>query len=284
MPEIIERYLDAGNVERTRTELAFLLKAVRGSYGELELAFRKGRLSVYYRGNSLATIVFRPAGSFYVDIHERFFEGAGLDSNSATALVGRYRRAEVDAKGVHRLLKSANVSKLMRAIREVNHSEELAFEQILITDNPPSPGFLFIDRQVQDRHMQRRLDLLGLRRLSNGRYGFVVVEVKLGKNGELSEAVASQLQTYVDHIKREAEAYSRCYALTYRQRFELGLIGESMPDSIQIDGEHVEGLVAVGGYTQKALAQADSLMASHPDIRVRVFRNRLYSQDGRLFD
>ena len=57
--------------------------------------------------------------------------------------------------------------------------------------------------------MRRRLDLLGLRRLESGRYGLVVIEVKLGKNGELSEAVAEQLEHYVRHIRDEApEAYS----------------------------------------------------------------------------
>jgi len=66
----------------------------------------------------------------------------------------------------------------MKAIRDVNHSEELTFEQILIADNPPSRELLLIDRQVTDHHMRRRLDLLGLRRLESGRYGFVVIEVK----------------------------------------------------------------------------------------------------------
>ena len=64
------------------------------------------------------------------------------------------------------------------AIRDINHSEDLTFEQILIADNPPSPEFLLIDRQVTDHHMHRRLDLLGLRRLEGGRHGFVVIEVK----------------------------------------------------------------------------------------------------------
>src|SRR5450759_4766457 len=56
-------------------DFKFLLKAVAGSYGELELAFRKGRLSVYYRGNSLAVIVFRPADKYRIDIDERFLDG-----------------------------------------------------------------------------------------------------------------------------------------------------------------------------------------------------------------
>jgi len=172
----------------------------------------------------------------------------------------------------------------MKAIRDVNHSEELTFEQILIVDNPPSREFLLIDRQVTDHHMHRRLDLLGLRRLESGRYGFVVIEVKLGKNGELSEAVAEQLEYYVRHIRNEApEAYARCYEKTYAQKRRLGLIdGPRMPDEIEIDGSEVEGIVVVGGYTQEAMAQAERLMASHPELRVHVFRNSLVGEDGGL--
>src|SRR5450830_1041276 len=108
--------------------------------------------------------------------------------------------------------------------------------------------------------MHRRLDLLGLRRFEGGRYGFVVIEVKLGKNGELSEAVAEQLEHYVCHIRDEAaEAYARCYEKTYAQKRPLGLIvGAGMPDEIEIDSSQVEGLVVVGGYSQEAMAQVSA--------------------------
>lgn len=282
MAEILERYLSEPNLKRVDSDMRFLLKAVNKSFGELELAFRAGRLSVYYRGNSLATIVFRPHGLYWVDIHDRFFHGAGLDPGLITSHFRSYSRVEVDQRGLHALLQQRNVGRLMRAVREVNHSEELTFEQILIADNPPSPGFLIIDRQVQDRHMQRRLDLLGLRRSESGKYRFVVVEVKLGKNAELSEEVATQLHAYTEHIRQEAIAYQRCYTKTYEQRRRLGLIPATMPASIEIDGSQVEGLVAVGGYSQQAAAQAALLTTSHPELKVLIFRNRMFDESGTL--
>jgi hypothetical protein len=284
MSETIERYLDEPNVERLARDFKFLLKTVGGSYGELELAFREGRVSVYYRGNSLAVIVFRPADKYRIDIHERFLDGLDAETRTEFTAGGSYGQVTVDARGAHRILQRRNVGRLMKAIRDVNHSEELTFEQILIADNPPSREFLLIDRQVTDRRMRRRLDLLGLRRLESGRYGFVVIEVKLGKNGELSEAVAEQLEHYVRHIRDEApEAYARCYEKTYAQKRRLGLIaGADMPDEIEIDGSEVEGLVVVGGYTQEAMAQAERLKASHPEFRVHIFRNSLVDKDGQL--
>jgi hypothetical protein len=194
------------------------------------------------------------------------------------------RRVTVDTRAAHRILQRRNVSRLMKAIRDVNHSEELTFEQILIADNPPSREFLLIDRQVTDHHMHRRLDTLGLRRLESGRYGFVVIEVKLGKNCELSEAVAEQLEHYVRHTRDEGpDAYARCYERTYTQKRRLGQIaGPGMPDEVEIDGREVEGLVVVGGNTQEAKAQAERLKASHPELRVHIFRNGLVSGSGKV--
>ena len=112
----------------------------------------------------------------------------------------------------------------------------------------------------------------------------MVIEVKLGKNGELSEAVAEQLEHYVCHIRDEAaEAYARCYEKTYAQKRRLGLIvGAGMPDEIEIGGGEVEGLVVVGGYSQEAMAQAARLTASHPEVRVHIFQNSLVGEGGGL--
>jgi hypothetical protein len=82
---------------------------------------------------------------------------------------------------------------------------------------------------------------------------WAVIEVKLGKNGELSEAVTEQLERYVRHMRDEAaEAYARCYEKTYAQKRRLGLIvGAGMPDEIEIGGGEVEGLVVVGGTARR---------------------------------
>ena len=285
MPEIIERYLDDENVERVERDFKYLLSAKNRYFGELELAFRKGRLSLYYRGNSLATISFRPEGMYRIETHQRFLKYLDEVTTAPFEESGEYRRAEVDAQGAHRILQRDNIDKLMKAIRDVNHSEETTFEQILITDNPPAPGFLLIDRQVRDLHLRRQLDLLGLQRLDDGRYGFVVLEVKMGNNKELSGAVADQLQCYVDHIRvpEHGNAWARCYERNYAQKRRLRWIdGDDMPAEIEIDGSQVEGLVVVGGYSQQAAAQVRLLKAAHPDLKVHVFGNGLLDKHGAL--
>ncbi len=284
MPEIIQRYLDDENVERVERDFKYLVSTKDRYFGELELAFRKGRLSLYYRGNSLATVSFRPDRMYRVETHRRFLKFLDEATRAPFQESGEYRRVEVDAAGAHRLLQRDNIDKLMKGIRDVNHSEETTFEQILITDNPPAPGFLLIDRQVRDLHMRRQLDLLGLRRLDDGRYGFVVLEVKMGNNTELSGAVANQLKCYVDHIgtPEYGDAWARCYEKNYSQKRRLRWIDDPMPLEIEIDGTQVEGLVVVGGYSRQARAQVKLLKATHPDLKVHVFGNGLLDERGML--
>ena len=165
MPEIIERCLDEPNVDRLARDFKFLLKTVAGSYGELELAFREGRVSVYYRGNSLAVIVFRPADKYRIVIHKRFLDGLDPETRAEFTLAGSYGQVTLHARAAHCILQRRKIGRLMKAIRDVNHSEELTFGRSSSRTTLRPRGFLLTSRQVTDHHMHRRLDLLGLRRL-----------------------------------------------------------------------------------------------------------------------
>ena len=68
----------------------------------------------------------------------------------------------------------------------------------------------------------------------------------------------------------------RCRARTNDRKRRLGLIGAGMPEHIEIDGSDVQGVVVVGGYTRETEAHAENLRASHPELDVRIFRNRLF--------
>jgi len=127
-------------------------------------------VSVYYRGNSLAVIVFGPADKYRIEIHKRFLDG--LDPETSGVHVHRQLRpANGGRSRAHRILQRRKVGRLMKAIRDVSHSEELTFGRSSSRTTLRPRGFLLIDREVTDHHMHRRLDLLGLRRLASGRWG-----------------------------------------------------------------------------------------------------------------
>ncbi|NLO34004.1 MAG: transposase, partial [Candidatus Hydrogenedentes bacterium] len=131
-----------------------------------------------------------------------------------------------------------------------------------------------------DHGITRELDLLGLRWISKNTYRMVVLEIKLGKNPELSEKVADQLARYITLIKNNMGAFKACYEKNYEQKHRLGLIGgenwdKEMPAHITIDDTEVEGHILVGLYSSIGKKHIKTLLKNHPELegRVQCFQN-----------
>ena len=93
-------------------------------------------------------------------------------------------------------------------IASANYSEEITFEQMLITDNLNWQDFLIVDRQVTETALRRqRMDLLALRRIDKDRFQLLVIEVNLGNNPELCRKVADQVESYERHINQHFEKW-----------------------------------------------------------------------------
>ena len=266
------------NFERLQKHFGFLVTTVKASYGELDLQLRDDYFNVYFRGNSLVKVSFLRNGEYAVEIHKKFSQGTRAERRLSDETPGENMssRLRVKHNELHALLQRETINKLKRNIRKVNYGEEITFEQLLISDNPPNDEFFIIDRQVTDSDLKgKRMDLLALENAGGNRYRFVVIEVKLGKNPELREKVAKQLAEYVSHILDDATfaKYKACYERNYRQKHELGLLDLSH-ESIEIE-QGVRGLVVVGGYSALGSEQAAELTKNHPDIEVEQFFSRL---------
>jgi len=278
----LRRFLREDEFKRMQHDFKGICRLVATSSGELEIAFKDRRFTIYYQGNPLATIVFRPNGEHYFDTHKKFFQRTTMDREFTyqSGASADYVRMTGDAATMRRALTSKYVEQLQKAIEAVDYGGEITFEQLLIADNPATPNFFIVDRQVADRHVRHRLDVLGLRRVEPGVWRFVVLDVKLGCNKELSGKVGEKLQTYVDHMKKEIAQYSACYTLAYQQKLTLGLLGEGMPESISIDETEVDGLVVVGSYSRMARVQVAQLKRQYPDIKVRIIDSQLVDENG----
>ena len=156
-------------------------------------------------------------------------------------------------------------------IKKTGYSEELTFEQMLITDNLEREEIIIIDRQVTDTKLHRRMDLLALKQVKDNQYNFLVLEVKMGNNPELKSKVAEQVKTYVNHIKEYFQNYKKCYEKQYAQKKELGLFQTPQWDSISIIPD-VHGSIVVGGYSGIAKEQITELKEKHPHLHVIEFR------------
>lgn len=277
---IIKRYLSDEFLDAFIRDFSKLIKMVKDLQGELDLAIRENYLNVYFKGNSISNISLREPGCYTVKIHKKFFEGTSADNPDyfeEKKMSGDNVIVTLSSqKNVRQFLQKKHLEQFSRRVKKVNYSEELEFEQELITDNRERGDLIIIDRQVTDNQSIGKLDLLALEQIEadSNKYRFLVIEVKLGNNPELKKDVAQQLDTYVAHIKKHIGDYQDCYQRQYLQKKRLGLFDESFFDEISISDE-VRGLVVVGGYTGIAAQSIKELKEHSPNIEVKLFKNKL---------
>lgn len=275
-----------------KKDFQFLADMARRSKGKLDFFVRMNRVSLYHQGNHVCTMhlttrpyqvkftsVFLDRG-LLIEPGQEEIVVAGFNARtttSATCLDG------LTAKQVKKVLNKKLIDKIMAAIRWRDYGGEITFEQLLMTQNPPTPEFMIIDRQVSDTKLKRkRMDVLAIRRIgkSGNRYRFCVIEVKLGWNRDLGGPVIGQLREYMAHIQGQvAGDYKNCYQNLFPQLRWLGTIqGDELPEGIEIVTDKVEGMIVVGyagNHTDVAVAK---LCMENPDIEIRKIDLRLCNE------
>lgn len=265
---VIERYLKVRSQnpemwKQTKEDLKPLVGLINRSGGEYSLQLRENYFNIYYRGNSLAKVIPDRKGTYTARIHKEFLQLdepdkilRKLKQYSSINETSPYVTFRIHPGKLYHFFQSNHLKALSSNIRKRGYGEEITFEQVLITDNPPSEKFIIIDRQVGDHvNKKAQIDLLALRRDSADKpFHFLVIEVKLGGNPELHGKVGEQLNKYVKHIREFMKDYVDCYKENYRQKKQLDLFDpfdRCLPDEIEIDTDEktVEGLIVVGGYS-----------------------------------
>lgn len=266
---MFNRGLSDDNFVRFKADFKFLFDRIRAECGELDLRLRDNYFNLYYRGNSLAKVEFKP-GDYLVNIHKEFATDVFEPVRFGTPGVrGDYLVYPLSKKLLHPFFSKAHIQKLASRIKGRNFSEEIAFEQMLITDNRDRADLLLIDRQIAVEGRQGKMDLLALRQTASNprQFQFVVLEVKLGNNPELRGEVGAQLTGYVKMLDDDFEQFRKCYERVYVQLKEVGLITQPAFSSIEIIHPHpVLGRVIVGGYYGLAEKAVEELFRKCPDL------------------
>ncbi|MBU1117318.1 MAG: hypothetical protein KKE09_19520 [Bacteroidetes bacterium] len=272
----ISRYFSEDSLSQVKKDLFFLLKSTRESNGEIDFQIRPGnKFNLYYKGNSLAEVAVRK-DNYQIKIHREFQMAEALAKDpkkrfypSLITKRGEYDLISVGSISIHACLQKKVINHLAVRIKKVNNGEEIAFEQSLITDNLDRPDFLIIDRQVCGGGIPGIIDLLALKKNHDNRWSFVVVEVKLGNNKELSGSVYDQLDRYVKAIRANFPAFKECYEKNYIQKKELRLLSLELPDNIEIDNI-VNGMIVVGSYSKIGERAIRELSKKHPDMEYHI--------------
>lgn len=272
---MISRYFSEENFDRWRNDFQFLTKIYKSFKGELAISLRDNYFNLYFRGNNAAKVTFKPNGKYRIDIHEKFYPSSlKKDKRFSNTSSVNYHVIETTSEFLHPLLQKSRLNEIYSKIKRENYSEELTFEQMLITDNLDREELILIDRQVTDTKMKRRMDLLALKQTQRNQYQFLVLEIKMGNNPELKDKVASQVSVYVNHIDENFLAYKSCYEKHYSQKKMTGIITRPDWDAIEIV-QGAQGMIVVGGYSVIAKEQIEILNASYPQLKVLSFEYRI---------
>jgi len=273
----LKRYFSQDKFEKFLEDFDFLFKKIKESLDELDLKLRSNYFNLYYKGNSLAKVCFE--GEHYkISIHNKFIENV-FDGdrrfNPEKFEGASYVSYILEPKLLPAFFQTKHLKKIYSNISKVNYGEEVAFEQILITDNLNRQDFFIIDRQITETSLRRkRLDLLALKQVDKNKYHFLVIEIKLGNNPELEKDVGEQLRGYLKHIEGNFGSWKKCYEENYRQIKKTGIF--DIPEYPEIDiVNNTQGVVVVGGYFNKAKKSIKKLEELYTDITVKHMEQRL---------
>jgi len=274
----IKRYLSEENLKRLMKEKPFLIKNIINSQGKLILCLRNNYFNVYYRGNSLAKVSFAPEEKYIVEMHSKFVpEEIKNDPtfNNKFKIVTDKETEKVYSFNIEqcelrKLLQKKYIEKIESKITQVNYKEELEFQHFVMEENIFNEEYCLIDIQITDESAaQKRIDMIGLKHLEKNKYIMVIMEVKLGNNKELEDAVYYQVKGYSEHVKKYFKCYKETYEKQYNQLKQLGLICGHDSETIIIEDE-IDEMILVGRYIAKAKKQIGELIIHHPDIKDKI--------------
>lgn len=142
---------------------------------------------------------------------------------------------------------------ISEGVSEINHF----FDNRAIGEN----GILIIDRQVvYPKSKEGRLDLLGLKRLKNGEFTFVVLELKNKNNSDIAN-VFTQLKRYIDLVAKNYVHFRITYEEVLKQKVKLGLLKPIACDiTSEIPKSGIEGVVVLDNYNIKSDLRDDGLL------------------------
>ena len=140
-----------------------------------------------YKGNSLAKVKPKHGNAYDIEINSKFIKGTSAIKDKRFAVkVGQNKcTVRLDKGLLHPFFQKKHLLEIASNIKDEAYSEELTFEHALITDNVNREDFIFIDRQIRDKKMKMRIDLLGLQNVEKNMYTFLLQKSSLATTKNL---------------------------------------------------------------------------------------------------
>ncbi|MFW6130192.1 MAG: hypothetical protein ACOC56_03335 [Atribacterota bacterium] len=125
-------------------------------------------------------------------------------------------------------------------------------------------GILVIDRQVvYPRTREGRIDLLGLERLKNGKFTFVVLELKNKNNTDIAHVFTKQIKIYVNIVYNHYGDFKETYEKVIKQKIKLRLLRPiqcEIASKEDISKKNIKGIAVLDSYNIKSDLKDNGLL------------------------
>lgn len=257
-----------GELKDKKKALHYILDFERKHRKSFMVEIRRNFLDLYFLGH---TIEVKKRRGRYCLIASREFNPENLLTKTPKSIVKPYGKSKWqicfdDIKNYDWFeeIMSAAIAQIVRhkegsiseGVSEVNHF----IDNRAIGKN----GVLIIDRQVvYPRSGKGRIDLLGLRRLSSGKFTFSVIELKNKNNKEIEDVFTRQLKRYIDVVYEKYDDFVETYAEVLRQKVNLGLLKPidcKLAQKHEISRKDIEGITILDNYNIKSDLKTSGLL------------------------
>lgn len=267
----IFRGLDFGFMdELTDGQLSPILDFERKHRKSFMVEIRNNFLDLYFLGHGIE--VRRRQGKYYLIASEKFNPTSpkhpGLDKFVKGYGGNRWQLSfdEIDEEGAN----SFNEIMTSIILRIVEHKKGDISEGVSeinhFIDNRAigKNGILVIDRQVVYPGSRKgRLDLLGLKKMKNGKFTFVVLELKNKNNRDIANVFTDQVKRYVDLVYHNYEDFRATYEKVVKQKIKLRLLRRincSIAPKNEISKKEIDGIVILDNYNIRSDLKDNGLL------------------------
>jgi len=265
------RELDPDFIEALRDgQLHPILEFERKHRKSFMVEIRNNFLDLYFLGHGIE--VKRSQGSYYLRASERFNPQRILRDDLKKLVKGYVNNKwqisfddieKEDSNSFNEIMTSIILKivefrkgDISEGVSEINHF----IDNRAIGKN----GILVIDRQVvYPGSGQGRIDLLGLKRLKNGKFTFVVLELKNKYNIDIANVFTDQVKRYIDLVYDKYGDFRFTYEKVLKQKIELRLLKQiecNIALKNEISKRDIEGIVILDNYDIKIDLKDDGLL------------------------
>ncbi|MHA1920828.1 MAG: hypothetical protein ACTSWX_13855 [Promethearchaeota archaeon] len=234
---------------------------------------RNNFLDLYFLGHGIEVKRKQSRGEYYLSASNRFnpksilsdeFKGIVKDYGHSKRWLISFDDIEQEPPEVFNEIMTSILLKIVEhrggniseGVSEINHF----IDNRSIGKN----GILVIDRQVvYPRTREGRIDLLGLKRLNNGKFTFVVLELKNKNNTDIAHVFTKQIKRYVNIVYNHYGDFKETYEKVLKQKIDLGLLRRircEIASKNKISKRDIEGIAILDSYNIKSDLKDNGLL------------------------